>query len=608
MRKLSRRLVALAIFAIGNIATINVAWTASPYEIALTGKDLTPGQLVKASRPHTEVQIKVSDAAWERVELSHRILIKAAEACQPVYGLTTGVGANKDKSEMKCWPTPASDDAIRASKHFNQELLHAHSAGVGPEMPPDIVRAIMVVRLNTILDGGTGMRPVVARQYLEFLNRGIIPVIPSRGSVGEAGITLLSHIGLTMMGEWEVLYGGKRMPASDALRKAGLKPVDFFAKDALASFSSNAYSAALAAFAYNDLRHLGDLVPLVFALSLEGLNGNVTPFLEEVNDAREFPKVDDASSDLRSILQGSYLWHKWQPEEKVSNCSISPNEPPCVRPLQDPLSFRTAAYGIGSLKRALDELGFLVTKQLNRSDDNPQIVFGKLSEDTRNLDTIKEVHPVGPDGKEYAGAVIPSANFSPLPYVIAIQRAAIAVGHLSVSSAQRTFRLSDPHFTGLSRFLGTKNTAHAFGAIQKPVAALLSENRALVRAVSLDGSPVALDVEDVATNAPFAASRLRRMIVNLRYLLGLELIHAAQAVDLRMRKYRDIKLSNATRNLWQRFRRNAVPFLESDDHILTRDIQAAYQFLEDCHFANETNVSGKESIDFLTLSCPKGKP
>lgn len=530
--------------------------------LALDGASLGPLEMVAAAR--TGRAVRVPDAAWQRVREAHAVLIDAAEQCQQIYGLTTGVGANKDRAELGCETLLDADgglsaETIAASRRFNQALLHAHAAGVGPETPPEVVRAVLLARLNTALTGGSGMHEAVVRRLAEYLEHDILPVIPGRGSMGEGDITLLAHVGLTMGGAWQVDYRGERMPANRALAAAGLEPIEPFGKDALASFSSNAYSAALASFALAEFGHISGLARLVYALSLEGLDGNVAPLLPEAAAARPFPHVEAAAGDLRAILAGSYLF-----------------EPSGGRPLQDPLSYRTAAYQIGSLDRALAELEELLIVQLNSPDDNPVVHLGPVDPLTAAQDRIRVVARDG-----LRGAVVPSGNFSPLPYVVAMQRAGVAAAHVSQASLLRTIKLVNPEFTGLSRFLGTAESTHAFGAIQKPIVALAAENRELANPVSLDFMPVALGIEDVATNAPRVARRLRRMADNLIGILGFELMHAAQAVELRLRQKPELALAPVTRRLLAQYRER-VPFLERDDQMLTTNIAASAAFLRDC--------------------------
>jgi histidine ammonia-lyase len=527
--------------------------------LTLDGRSLLPATVVTASR--APVIVTVSPEAWQRVREANTVLLTAAAAGQPIYGLTTGVGANKDQSvnqdgrlfNDEGQPT---DEFRTESIAFNRALLHAHAAGTGDPLPPDTVRAILLIRLNTALTGGSGMDEAMVRRFAEFLNHDILPVIPSHGSVGEADITILAHIGLAMMGKWEVAYRGERMPAAQALRGAGLAPIEPFGKDALASFSSNAFSAAEAVFALAEMKAIARTARLVYALSLEGLNGNIAPVLLEPSLMRPFPYAAAVAGSVRGILRDSYLTH-----------------PSAERALQDPLSFRTALHQLGALDRSLVELEDLLVLQLNSADDNPVVFLGEP-----DPFTVAQPGIVAVSRGSIRGVVVPSANFSPLPYVIALQRTALAAAHVSVGSLNRTLRLANDHFTHLKRFLGTEETVHAFGAIQKPIVALAAANRDLANPVSLDFMPVAIEVEDMATNAAHAARRLRAMGANLTGLLGFETMHAAQAMDLRLRSQTTVQMASATAAFMQAFRRH-VPFLERDDQIPTRNIAAATAFI-----------------------------
>ena len=533
--------------------------TAGPVRLELDGASLQPETLVAAAR--LGAAVTVPDHAWQRVRDANAILLKAAAQDQKIYGLTTGVGANKDQSELsgRSLFTPdgrIAEQAMITSRHFNHALLHAHSAGVGPNMPSEIVRAVLLIRLNTALTGGSGMNEALVRGFMDFLNHDILPVVPGRGTVGEADITLLAHIGLAMTGQWKVTYRGEEMPAAEAMEKADLTPQDPFGKDALASFSSNAYSATLACFALVEMKQIARCARVIYAASLEALNGNLAPIMPEPSIMRPFPAIAQAAADLRGILKGSYLH---QPSE--------------TRPLQDPLSFRTAIHQIGGLDRALDELHELLAIQINAADDNPVVFVGEVDPETAALPGIM---PVSEDGLQ--GAVIPTANFSPLPYVLSMERVAIAGAHLSKGSLERTLRLSDPHFTGLKRFLGTDRTIHAFGAIQKPIVGLDAENQELAEPISLTFAPVAIDVEDMGTNSARVGRRLRTLAGNLLNILGFELMHAAQAIDLRLAEDPDLALAEPTRALYAAYRR-VVPFLETDAHVLTVHIEESGEFV-----------------------------
>jgi histidine ammonia-lyase len=420
----------------------------------------------------------------------------------------------------------------------------------------------MLIRLNTMLTGRTGAQKEVAEMYVQFLNKRISPLVPSRSSVGEADITILAHIGLAMIGEGEVTLDGRRMQASEALKTVSLTPVKPFAKDALAIFSSNAYSAALACLAVVEAEHLLQISSKVFALSLEGLNGNVAPFLPYVHEIRPFRSQGKAAEQIRADLQGSYLW-------QVSD----------QRALQDPLSYRTASYIFGTAGETLEKLKALLQIQINSSDDNPAVIIGiSPSEDSASQVSVYFVT----QGK-IRGAVIPTANFEPFPWVLELESLGIALSHVSRASAQRTLRLATPEFTNLSRFLAPDDKTIAYGAIQKASISLDAENRELSNPVSADFFPVAGDIEDLATEAARAAARIIRMIDNLYYIHGIELMHAAQAIDLRQQR---LRLGIGTKALYEAYRAE-VTFLDRD-RVLTNDIAKSHDFLKKLPIANDS--------------------
>jgi len=534
--------------------TTLLADTSYKQTITLDGNNLTSEQVEKIAQGLGQVQI--DDKAMRRVQKSYDLLMLAASQGQAIYGLTQGVGLNKDQKMVNVENGKLSDEVLKLSETFNIGLIHAHTAGVAPEMPTIIVRAIMTTRLNSILHGATGVQTRVAELYRDFLNHRITPVLPSRGSVGQADITLITHIGLAMIGEGDVYYQGQRMKAAEALQKAGLKPLKPVGKDALAILSSNAYSEALAALSLVEAKQLAMVSKLVFALSLEALNGNIEPFLPDAQKVRPFPYVNEVAETLCTILENSYLWDKSE-----------------SRALQDPLSYRTGAYILGSLDRALAEAQDMLKIQLNSSDDNPGVMLDVTVPSKRYEENSHYVKD-----NQLSGAVIPTANFSPLPWVISFERFGIALSHMSSASAQRMIKLSDDHFTHLSRFLGTDKTVHAYGAVQKVFVSLSAENRELANPVSVDYFAIAGNIEDVATNAPRVMRRVRKMIDNLYYIIGLEMIHAAQAIDLRLKQSPAPKIATKTAAFFQAFREH-VSFMEVD-RTLTYDIEQAYLFLK----------------------------
>ncbi|UXS34644.1 histidine ammonia-lyase [Agrobacterium tumefaciens] len=517
-------------------------------EINLTGHDTTPEMIVRIADGE---EVKVCPDDLQRVAQSYAVLLQAAKEGQEIYGLTVGVGWNKDRKMVDA-SGELTPELMEASREFNEGLLRAHSVGVGPDAEPRIVRAAMAVRLNNILTGGPGVQPHVAEMLVSFLNNGITPIMPSRGSVGQADMTLLSHIGLAMLGEGDVIYQGQRQPASEAFSKAGIEPLKPFGKDGLAILSSNAYAAALGAFAVHDAEQLLRVSQLVYALSLEGLNGNVSPLLEDVTALRPFPSYVRSASDLRSILKGSYLWEK---DEK--------------RILQDPLSYRTAPYLLGSFTDSIQRTKALLHIQINSSDDNPGVAVNV----TPKSDLYQATR-----GYVKGGAVLPTANFEPLTWVISFEEMAVVLAHNATTSSERVLKLNNPVHTKLPRYLGTENTHHAFLVVEAPLMALATEARALAQPTSFDSRPIAGGVEDVGTNAPFVVERVRQQIDDNFSILAMELLHAAQAADLRLQEQPTRKLSETTKRFHDKVR-ETIPFLNAD-RSMTPDIAAGTEFLK----------------------------
>jgi histidine ammonia-lyase len=259
---------------------------------------------------------------------------------------------------------------------------------------------------------------------------------------------------------------------------------------------------------------------------------------------------------IRADLAGSYLW------------SPSP-----TRALQDPLSYRSFSHVLGSAEDVLARVRSQLTIQMNRSDDNPTVLVDAIP--PAGATAQERSYYVEADGLR--GAVIPTSNFEPLPWVLQLESLAVALAHVSGTSVQRTSRLATEEFTHLSRFLTADPDSIGFAAIQKIPADFDAENRHLANPVSLDAIPLAGDIEDTATNAAAAATNVTKIVDNLYAIFGVELMHAAQAVDLRQRDDPAIALGRATKPFLQAYRA-VVPFLASD-RFLSPDVRRSQAFL-----------------------------
>lgn len=523
--------------------------------VTLTGADLTQDQAWRIAQGE---EVAISKKAMKQVTDSNRLVMAAARAGVEIYGLTVGVGLNKDHHlfDAKGDLTP---EVRKASIEFNRNILRSHSVGYGPALSKEVTRLAMVVRLNTMLTGRSGAQPRVVELYRDFLNKGVTPVVPTRGSIGDADITLASHIGSVMMGEWRAEVDGKVVSGAEALKMKGITPLVPEGKDGLGILSSNCVGVAMTMDAMRTMRQALKVSPVVYGLTLEGMNGNVAPFLAQTVNNHPLTGLKEAAAEMRATLKGSYLWNFDK-----------------TRALQDPLSFRTTVYTISEAKRALKELDELVNIQINSSDDNPGVILNASKEDFDK--TQVKQYFVDKDGVK--GAIIPSANFEPLPIAIAAQRATIALSHVSHNALHRTMRLDEDRFSGLARYLAGPNNpnGHAFGATEDSMVSIYAENIELANPISMHSTPVEGNIEDSASNLPRVAERLKRASNNMFDLYSMELLHNTQAIDLRKMKQDNVKLSDKTGALYNAYRK-VVPFVDKD-RIFSGDLENGIKILK----------------------------
>ena len=493
--------------------------------IVLNGSSLSIRDLVDVA--YRGRKVDVDAAAVERCERARQVLFDMAADGKPVYGLNHGVGWNKDRE--------FGQDFFR---QFNENLINSHSVGISPFCSVEEVRAMMCIRLNKALCGRTGISTKILLMYAELLNRGIHPRVLRRGAVGEGDVSTLALVGQTILGKGDVEYHGRIVPASDALRAENMAPVILGPKDGLSIVSSNAQGESIVLALLKETEDLLRLANASYCLMLEGLNGGLQPLAAPVNEIRGLAGQARCAAECRRLLKGSYL-----------------EEPDPHRALQDPLSFRCGAAVNGAVYDALQYVEGVFQTQINHSDDNPCIVF---EESTTYV----------------------SPNFETTTLSLGTDMLAAALCHMSRMITNRLFRIVDPQFSNLSRFLSPdENRTICFSTIQKTISALDSENRWLSNTTSADYDVFANGIEDHASGLPLSAMRSLRIVDNLRYMIGLELMHAAQAIDLRgdLAKER-IKLGKGTRMLKDAFR-EAVGFYDRDRN-LSEDIEKAYCFVK----------------------------
>jgi histidine ammonia-lyase len=447
--------------------------------VALSGQGLTPAMLEAIG--HEAAPVSVTEDALERIRAAQQTVRRAVEEERPVYGVTTALGHGVT---TRLDPREADEEpALRT--------LRGRAVCVGEPLRRELVRAAMATRLNGLCAGGSGAGEDVALTLAAMLNAGVHPVVPRYGSIGASDLCLLAHVGLVVAGEGEAEYDGRRTPGGEALAAAGIAPARLELKDGLALCSASSVTAAAAALALVRGRRLLEWAQSAAALSMEGFRASLTPIDPRVVAARPAPGQEWAAAGLRARLAGGSL-----------------TETGAARRLQDPLSFRCVGAVHGALHAALEQLEAAVEPELNGASDNPLV----LAEDDEILST---------------------GNFHTPAVALAADGVAIAVAQVAAPAAERAGRLCSADLSGLPKNL-TRRPAGSAGmaGLQKPAHALVAAIRHAAAPVAIGSSVNAELVEDDATNSALAVLRLADQLDLLGRLVALELVVAAQAVDL----------------------------------------------------------------------------
>jgi histidine ammonia-lyase len=443
--------------------------------LRLSGYGLAAEDVARVARHGASVELDPEGLA--RMAAARVVVESYLAEGRPAYGLTTGLGARVVES------LPAE-----ALAEFSRHTVLGRANSVGPPLPADVVRAAMLIRVNGLARGGSGARPELAHALVALLEAGVVPVVPSIGSIGAADICVLAHVGLVLLGEGEAELDGKTLPGGRALDAAGLAPLELAPKDGLALIGANSVSAAHAALALVDAREALEAVQVAAALSMEGFRANLSPIDERVVEARTAPGQAACAAGLRDLLAGGSL--------------------SAGRRLQDPLSFRCVSQVHGSLAAALDLLAAALEPELNGAGDNPLVLAGDRE-------------------------IVSTGNFFVPALALAADAVALALAQVANLAAARVARLLSTPLTDLPRNLAPPDSTGA------GMAPLLKASDALAGEIAHGAAPVSLDVragsdavEDASTGAPLAAGRLSGLLDRLRLLAGVELVVAAQAVDL----------------------------------------------------------------------------
>jgi histidine ammonia-lyase len=489
--------------------------------IVLNGESLSIEEVVLVARESREVSLAPSAA--EKMGASRQLVEEIGKEGRVAYGVTTGIG------ELANVSIPEDD-----LRQLQRNIARSHAAGTGDPLPEDVVRAMMVLRANGLAKGYSGVRPALVELLCKMLNESVHPIVPRKGSVGASGdLAPLAHMTLVMIGEGEALYHGQRLGGEEALTEAGLEAVELRPKEGLALINGTSLMAAYGCLAVHDGLALLKNALVAASISFEALRGSPRPFDPRIQALRPHPGQRATARDLLNALQDSEIIPSHQGPHKV----------------QDPYTLRCMPQVLGAVLDVIRQAERVLGVEVNAATDNP-LLFPE-------------------DGESLSGG-----NFHGQPLAFTMDFLAIALCALGTFSERRIARLLDSSLSGLPPFLTQKSGLRSgLMLAQYTAAALASENKGLAHPASVDSIPTSANQEDFVPMGPFAGEKLFRIIRNVRAVLGIEYLCAAQGLEFR----RSLEPGRGVRTAYQFLRRH-VPAIE-EDRPLSPDIEAITSLL-----------------------------
>ena len=446
--------------------------------MTLSGSGLTIEQ-VCAVALHGD-KVRIAPEATAAMQRSRAVVERLAAGDDPVYAVNTGVGLLADVR------VPAAD-----LKTLQRNVVRSHAAGVGEPLRPAEVRAMMLIRANVLAKGFSGIRPVVAERLCDLLNAGVTPVVPSKGSVGASGdLAPLAHMALALIGEGEAEFRSTRMPGNEALRLAGVAPIELDSKEGISLLNGTQAMLGVGCLELARAEMLCESADVVTAMTLDALKGTPRAFDARIHEIRPHPGQRASAAHLEKLLEGSEI------RESHKAC----------RRVQDAYSLRCAPQVHGAVRDALAEARRIFSIELNSVTDNPLVI-----------------------GDE----IISGGNFHGQPLALALDSLAIAMTALAGISERRIDRLVNP---ALNEELPPFLAAHAglesgFMMVQVTAAALVAENRVLATPASPGSITTSGNKEDFVSMGMTSALKLREVVTNTRLVLAMEALAAARALD-----------------------------------------------------------------------------
>ena len=486
--------------------------------VILDGKSLTVTDLMSVTRGMATVS--ACKDSMEDVCKSRALVDKLVAEGRPMYGINTGFGKFSDVA--------ISEDEIGL---LQINLILSDAAGIGDPLPADVVRGMLVMRANSLLNGFSGVRPVIIETILEMVNKGVHPVVPEKGSVGSSGdLCPLAHMVLPMLGLGEAEYQGVVMDGGLAMQKAGIPLVELKAKEGLALINGTQCMSSVAAHALYDAKILAKSADIIGAMTAESMRCIINAFDPRIQTIRRNQAQKDVASNICRMLEGSgYITKQGE-----------------VR-MQDSYSLRCMPQVHGGSRLAIDYVASVLENELNAVTDNP-VVFVET------------------------GDVFSGGNFHGQPVAIAADTLGIAVSEIGNISERRIAKLIDPALNqGLPAFLvKTGGINCGFMIPQYAAAALVSENKVLAHPSSVDSIPTSAGQEDHVSMGTIGARKAAVIAGHVRAILGIELMSAAQAIDLQKHK---ADMGKGTAAAYKALR-DKITFMEND-RVLYKDQKTA---------------------------------
>ena len=491
--------------------------------LVLNGKDLTIQDIKQFLKE--DGQISISEEALVNVRKSRETVEKIIKNKETIYGITTGFGL-------------FSDVLIEKEKYNDLQvnLIRSHSCGTGKPFPDNVSLIMMVLRLNTMLKGHSGVTEKLVSLLVEFINRRIIPVIPEQGSLGASGdLAPLSHLALALIGEGDVHYKGETRNAKEVLHEVGLEPHSLQAKEGLALINGTQAMTSQGVIAYIEAENIAYHAEWIAALTHQALNGIVDAYDEHVHIVRNFNEQVEVAERMRNWLEGSKLT-TIQGEVRV----------------QDAYTLRCIPQIHGASFQVLNYVKEKLELEMNAANDNPLI----FDNDDETL-------------------VISGGNFHGQPIAFAVDFLKIGVAELANVSERRLERLVNPQLNGgLPAFLSPEPGLQSGAMImQYAAASLVSENKTLAHPASVDSIPSSANQEDHVSMGTIGARHAYQIIQNVRRVISIECIIALQAVEI---KGVD-KLSPKTKAKYEELR-SIVPSI-TQDRVFHHDIEKVCEYL-----------------------------